>query len=273
MVVQQVLSQRLRNEVSVVGRRAIGSRAYSSTGFHRFLDDVLNYGLEIVGLYYSSYRAEVVGNDDPNNTGQPDPFGRLRVLVPAIDGDSRLNERIAWPRLPMAGPQYGFKSLPPVGGFVWVEFERGRVDLPIWTGGWFAEGDMPEDLRPVEAHGWFTPEGHQILMDGQSGREFVRFKHKDGTTLIELDSQGNIFITNTSGKKVYVGNGADSANEPALLVTTMKGLLEQLIDGLAALTVPMGVPGGTSGTPVNTAQFVAIKAQLQTALSQTVNLK
>lgn len=255
----------------MVRRRAIGSRAYSATGFHRFLDDILNYGLEIVGLYYGSYRAEVVSNEDPDSPGQPDPFGRLKVVIPAVDGDSRLTERIAWPRLPMAGPQYGFKSIPPNGGFVWVEFERGRVDLPIWTGGWFAENDIPTDLQPTEAHGWFTPEGHQILMDGQSGQEFIRIKHKDGATLIELDSQGNIFITNNTGKKVHIGDGADTANEPALLGTTLKGLLEQLIDGLTALTVPTGV--GPSGTPINAAQFIAVKAQLQTALSQTVQIK
>jgi len=255
----------------MVRRRAIGSTAYSATGFGRFLDDILNYGLEIIGLYYGSYRGEVVGNEDPDQAGQPDPFGRLKLVIPSVDGDSRLTERIAWPRTPVAGPGYGFKSLPPVGGYVWVEFERGRVDLPVWTGGWFAENDLPDDLKPTEAHGWFTPAGHQILMDEQTGQEFIRIKHKDGTTLIELDSQGNIFITNNTGKKVNVGNGADTANEPALLGTTLKGLLEQLIDALTALTVPTGV--GPSGTPINAAQFQAVKAQLQRALSQTVNLK
>lgn len=255
----------------MVRRRAPGSLAYSATGFRRFLDDILNYGLEIIGLYYGSYRAEVVGNEDPNQEGQPDPFGRLKLVVPAVDGDSRLTERLAWPRTPVAGPGYGFKSLPPVGGFVWVEFERGSVDLPVWTGGWFGENDLPDDLKPTEAHGWFTPAGHQILMDEQTGAEFIRIKHKDGTTLIELDSQGNIFITNNTGKKVNIGDGADTANEPALLGTTTKGFIEQIIDAIMKIQVPTGV--GPSGVPLNVGEFVAIRAQLHRALSQTVQIK
>ena len=252
-------------------RRAPGSPAYSSVGFARFFDDIVNYGLEIVGLYYGSYRAEVVGNENPDQAGSPDPYGRLTVVIPAVDGDSGLTERAAFPITPMAGPGYGFKSLPPVGGFVWVEFERGRVDLPMWKGGWFGDGDLPEDLQPTEAHGWFTPAGHQILMDEQSGAEFVRIKHKNGETLVEFDAQGSIFITNKAGQKVNIGDGADTANEPALLGTTLKGLLEELFDAITALTVPTGV--GPSGVPINAPQFVAIKARLQTALSQTVNVK
>jgi hypothetical protein len=255
----------------VAGRRAVGSIAYSSTGFARFFDDLVTHGLEYMGLYYGCYRAEVVSTDDPDQEGQPDPFGRLTVVVPAVDGASRLTRRVAYPMVPIGGPSYGFKSFPPVGGFVWVEFERGRVDLPVWKGGWFAQGDIPDDLKPNEAHGWFTPAGHQILMDGQEGAEFIRVKHKNGSSLIELDSQGSIFITNSSGQKVNVGDGADTANEPAVLGTTLKGFLEQILDAIVALTVPTGV--GPSGTPINAAQFVSIKAQLQRALSTTINLK
>jgi uncharacterized protein involved in type VI secretion and phage assembly len=250
---------------------AFGSVAYSSQGFRRFLDDILNHGLEIIGLYYGSYRAEVVSNEDPDQAGQPDPMGRLTVVVPAVDGGSRLTERVAFPITPMAGPGYGFKSLPPVGGYVWVEFERGRVDLPMWKGGWFGDGDIPDDLKPTEAHGWFTPSGHQILMDDQSGSEFIRVKHKNGSTLIEFDSQGSIFITNKSGQKVNIGDGADTANEPALLGTTTKDLISELCDAILALTVSTGM--GPSGTPINAAQFAAIKARLQTMLSTTVNVK
>jgi len=251
--------------------RATGSIAYSATGFRRFLDDVLNLGLEGIGLYYGSYRAEVIDNEDPDVPGSPDPFGRLKLVIPSVDGDSRLTERIAWPRLPVAGPGYGLKSLPPVGGFVWVEFERGRLSLPIWTGGWFAEGDIPEDLAPTEAHGWITPGGHQIVMDEQSGSEFIRIKHLNGETLLEFDSEGSIFLTNAANQKVNIGDGADTADEPALLGNKLKGLLEELIDAINAMTVPTGV--GPSGTPINAVSFTAVKTKLNTALSQTIQVK
>ena len=233
------------------------------------MDRLLVHGLEYMGLYYASYRALVTRNDDPNNPGQPDPQGRLHVRVAAI-GDTERNERLAYPIVPFGGNGFAAKFIPPVDSYVYVEFENGKIDLPLWKGGWWAVGDMPSDFSALETYGFQTPGGHKIILDEQSGQEFIRVEHSNGAR-VELDSSGSIFVTNKAGQKVHVGDGADTANEPALLGTTLKGLLEQLIDGLTALTVPTGV--GPSGTPINAAQFIAVKAQLQRALSTTVNVK
>lgn len=250
-------------------REPLGNPVYNNTGFNRFMDRLIMHGLEYMGLYYASYRAEVTRNDDPDNPGQPDPQGRLHVRVPAV-GDTQRVERLAYPIVPFAGNGFCAKFIPAVGTYVYVEFENGKLDIPLWKGGWWAQNDMPSDFTALETYGFQTPGGHKIILDEQSGQEFIRVEHSNGAK-IELDSNGSIFVTNTTGQKVNVGAGADSANEPALLGTTLKGLLEQLIDGLTALTVPTGV--GPSGTPVNAAQFIAVKAQLQRALSNTVNVK
>jgi len=184
--------------------------------------------------------------------------------------------RLAYPITAIAGPQYGFKSLPPVHtdavpSMVYVIFERGKVEAPLWFGGWWRDGDLPTDLQPADAHGWFTPGGHQILLDDQDGQEVIRFKHKDGETRIEFNAQGRIFIVNKSGQKVYIGDGADTANEPAVLGETLKGLLESLIDQIVLIKVP--TPTGSSQVPINAAQFQQIRGRLNTVLSQTVGLK
>jgi len=254
-----------------------GAVQYSSVGFRRFFDDLLMHGLEIFGLYYGVYRAKVLGRDNPSTEGEPDPQGRLTVHVPAIDGATE-TRRLAYPVVPLAGPQYGFKSLPPVHteespSFVYVVFERGKVESPLWIGGWWRQDEMPEDMQNADSNGWFTPGGHQILLDDQDGAEVIRIRHSNEETRIELDAQGNVFIVNKANQKVHIGDGADTANEPAALGNTLKGLLEETIDGILSLQFP--TPAGLSGTPfpASVAEFQAIKGRLETLLSQTVNLK
>jgi hypothetical protein len=239
---------------------------YGSTGFRQFLDRLILHGLEHVGLYYSTYRAVVVSNEDPENEGDPDPQGRLRVRVPAF-GDTSDVERLAYPIAPLAGAQHGFKFLPEAGDQVYVECENGRPDIILWKGGWWAKGEIPEDFKGAKAHGWFTRRGHHILLDETDGEEVLRIRHLSGSEIC-FDKDGNISIRNVSGKLVEVGLDADEA---AAKGDTLKGLLDELFDAIAALTVTTHV--GPSGPPINIAQFQSIKARLGTFLSQTVRVK
>jgi hypothetical protein len=48
------------------------------------------------------------------------------------------------PCVPAAGIQAGFFIVPPVGFQVWIEFEQGNPDYPIWTGGfWRVAAEIP----------------------------------------------------------------------------------------------------------------------------------
>jgi hypothetical protein len=224
------------------------------------MDRLMLYGLEWLNLYYGTYRAIVVDNTDDDNQG------RLTVRVPAVDGPSTEVTRVAFPIVPVAGANFGIKSLPPVDGFVYVEFENGRPDIPLWKGGWWRLDEMPEDLKHVDAHGWFTPGGHQLLMTDESGNQTVRLRHSNGAEFI-IDKDGNVEITNLDGKLVTVGAGS---NEAGALGDTLKSLLDQTLTQIALITVPTGV--GPSGTPLNSAAFSQIKSQLQSILSQTVKV-
>jgi len=51
----------------------------------------------------------------------------------------------ALPCAPYGGTQAGFFSVPPIGAGVWIEFEAGDVSRPIWTGTWWATGEVPTD--------------------------------------------------------------------------------------------------------------------------------
>lgn len=72
------------------------------------------------------YRGTVISNIDPENTG------RLLVSVPDVTGSGPC--LWAAPAPAFAGNQQGLYAVPPINGGVWIEFEQGNPDYPIWSG-------------------------------------------------------------------------------------------------------------------------------------------
>ncbi len=93
--------------------------------------------------FFGKYRGEVVNTLDPNG------IGRVQVSVPDVYGDGVL----AWamPCLPGAGPGVGLFNVPPIGAKVWVDFERGDPQYPVWSGGYWDDGDSPVPAGPENA--------------------------------------------------------------------------------------------------------------------------
>jgi hypothetical protein len=89
--------------------------------------------------YYGKYRGIVVNPIDPVLKG--------RVLAAVTVGGTPL-EVWAEACTPLAGPGVGFYAIPPAGAGVWIEFEEGDLDKPIWTGCWWAEGEVLTMLSP-----------------------------------------------------------------------------------------------------------------------------
>jgi hypothetical protein len=89
--------------------------------------------------FLGKYRGTVVNNIDPEQRG------RLNVMVP--DVLSLVPSSWAEPCTPLAGPTgppMGVYLVPPIGAGVWVEFEQGDPDYPIWVGcRWGAPSDVP----------------------------------------------------------------------------------------------------------------------------------
>jgi hypothetical protein len=85
--------------------------------------------------FFGKYRGKVENNLDPMQ------LGRLQVSVPAVLGEGRLSW--AMPCVPFAGSGVGFFAIPPTGANVWVEFEAGNPDYPIWSGCFWGVGEVP----------------------------------------------------------------------------------------------------------------------------------
>ncbi len=86
--------------------------------------------------YYGKYRGTVMQNIDPMQ------MGRIQVIVP--DVSAVLPSSWAMPCVPIAGKQMGSYFVPQIGSGVWVEFEQGDPDYPIWTGCfWGSAAELP----------------------------------------------------------------------------------------------------------------------------------
>ncbi|NEP02770.1 MAG: hypothetical protein F6K58_29795 [Symploca sp. SIO2E9] len=89
--------------------------------------------------FFGKYRGKVKKNQDPNK------LGRLQVIVPEVlDAD---NENWALPCLPYTGKDIGMFTIPPEGANIWVEFEGGNRDRPIWTGCFWSEEEVPKEVK------------------------------------------------------------------------------------------------------------------------------
>lgn len=93
--------------------------------------------------FFGKYRGLVVNNQDPLQTG------RLQALVPGVLGETPSGW--ALPCAPYGGTQCGLFAIPPVGAGVWIEFEAGEPSHPIWTGTWWAAGEVPMDQTGAPA--------------------------------------------------------------------------------------------------------------------------
>jgi hypothetical protein len=148
---------------------------------------------------FGKYRGQVIDNVDPEQ------IGRLLVSVPDALSDST---RWAMPCVPFAGNQSGFFALPPRGANVWVEFERGEVDYPVWTGCfWTSSAEVP--VLALSA-----PGEKPVVIESAAGTILVlgNVSGPMGGILLKTASGAAINITD-SGITISNGQGATIALE------------------------------------------------------------
>jgi len=129
--------------------------------------------------YFGEYRGTVT------DTGDPLASGRIRARVPDVTGTG--DTGWALPCAPFAGSGMGFFALPPTGAAVWIEFEQGDPDFPVWTGGWWA--------TPTE-----TPT--QVLVPPQSGKVLLRTDGGSSILIDDTPGTGGITLSTASGQKI-----------------------------------------------------------------------
>jgi uncharacterized protein involved in type VI secretion and phage assembly len=152
--------------------------------------------------YFGKYRGSVANNIDPQQKG------RLQVRVPAVYGTDTLNW--ALPCVPFAGNGEGLYLIPDIGANIWVEFEAGNIDAPIWSGCFWGEGECPGQMPQVKI---LKTRAATITLDELNPAAPLRIETPAGDRItitasgvtIESSAGGRIEL---SGPKVSVNNGA-----------------------------------------------------------------
>jgi len=164
--------------------------------------------------YYGKYRGMVLNNIDPLQQG------RLQVQVPDVSGLAPTTW--AMPCVPVAGPQNGMVALPMVGSGVWVEFEQGDPDHPIWVGCfWGSAAEVPAlalaTPPAISAITLQTPLQNGLTISDLPGPTGgIMLKSATGASLIVNDT--GIYIQNGKGAAITLVGPTVTINNGALTV-------------------------------------------------------
>jgi uncharacterized protein involved in type VI secretion and phage assembly len=161
--------------------------------------------------YFGKYRGTVVNNLDPQR------MGRIQALVPDVTGS--LPSSWAMPCLSVGGPQSGMFTVPVFGSGVWIEFEQGDPDYPIWTGCFYGSATevppMAKTVPPgVPGITFQTPLQNGIMISdvpGPTGGILIQAAKGASITINDVGitiSNGQGAIIALQGNTVDVNGGA-----------------------------------------------------------------
>jgi Type VI secretion system/phage-baseplate injector OB domain len=154
--------------------------------------------------FFGKYRGQVANNIDPMQ------LGRIQVSVPAVLGDGQLSW--ATPCVPYAGSGVGLFAIPPIGANVWVEFEEGDPDYPIWSGCFWGVGEVPA-LPALAEIKVFKTDGVTLTLNDLPGVGGFTLETLTGQKItvtalgIEINN-GQGAVIKLTGPQVSVNNGA-----------------------------------------------------------------
>lgn len=163
---------------------------------------------------FGKYRGLVANNIDPMQ------MGRIQAIVP--DVGNAIPTSWALPCVPMTGIQAGVFVVPPIGAAVWIEFEQGNPDYPIWTGGfWGSAAEVP-------ALALATPPALQSIVLQTVGQNTLMISDAPGPTggfllktttgaMIAINDVG-ITISNGKGATIVMAGPSVTINNGALAV-------------------------------------------------------
>jgi hypothetical protein len=186
--------------------------------------------------YYGKYRGFVVDNKDPAQ------LGRLKLSVPSVLGNQVVT---GWASacVPFGGAaDQGFLFIPDPGAGVWVEFEEGDLEFPIWVGMFWSKPDagaeLPKPNGPDGAEGppqdpptckiIKTSKGHTLQLEDADRQESVLLYNATGELLLVMDGKGIRVTDGKRGHKVTLDDSGvtvtDGVNSGNKLVMNSSGI-------------------------------------------------
>jgi hypothetical protein len=133
------------------------------------------------------------------------------------------------PAAPFAGGGHGVVMLPKVGSGVWIEFEAGQLDNPIWSGAWWANGERP-DPQGAAVRVIVSEHGHKLILDDESDE--VKLVHGSGP---EIKMTATEIVLTCGACEIKISNQNISLNN-GLIKVGLAGV--SLVNGAMTFGVP-----------------------------------
>lgn len=161
--------------------------------------------------HYGKYRGTVVAVEDPMRQG------RIMAMVP--DVLESVPTTWAMPCVPFAGTQAGMWCVPPMGAGVWIEFEQGDVNHPIWSGGWYGSAAEVPALASV------TPATISHVVVATTAQTTLMLSDQPGPT-------GGVLIKTAAGATLTM-------NETGVIISNGQGSMISLTSAGILISGPM----------------------------------
>jgi uncharacterized protein involved in type VI secretion and phage assembly len=164
--------------------------------------------------YLGKFRGTVVNNVDPLT------IGRIQAIVPDVSAVALSSW--AMPCFPVGGPQMGALGVPGIGAGVWIEFERGDPDYPIWTGCYYGSAAEVPALHQITPPGLSAVTIQTLLQNGITVSDLpgptggIVIRTAAGASLIVNDT--GIYIQNGRGASIVMTGPTVTVNNGALTV-------------------------------------------------------
>jgi hypothetical protein len=164
--------------------------------------------------YYGKYRGIVVQPADPGVKG--------RITATVTIGGAPV-PMVAEACTPFAGLGSGFYAMPPIGAGVWIEFEEGDLNKPIWTGSWWSEGELALSMAtvaPLPALPVIIQSiGRNHIVLGSTPADGIRLEGAAGPAgpSITINALG-IIISDGAGGMITLTKGIVTINQNALVI-------------------------------------------------------
>jgi uncharacterized protein involved in type VI secretion and phage assembly len=156
-------------------------------------------------LLCCKHRGVVVDNRDPQG------MGRLKVDVPGVFQNG---EQFAMPAVPYAGTFVGFSMLPPIGANVWVDFEQGDVNRPVWSGCFWAPGEAPAEVMQSGV-AFIRGDNVGLVMDEQPGRGRIAVETQTGSLVAD---QARLKVASMAGGEIELSGAEVQINRDGIKV-------------------------------------------------------
>lgn len=144
--------------------------------------------------FFGKYRGIVQSNVDPMKRG--------RILAQVPEVSVMFPGNWAEPCFPSGGIQYGMVSIPAMGAGVWIEYEQGDPNKPIWTGVFYGStAEMPTLANTI-------PPGVMGMAMATPAQNAVVINDTPGTGGILIQAGAATFMMNETGITIQNGQGA-----------------------------------------------------------------